>query len=55
MVAFTLVSYFQAPPHDIYIAWLDSGLHTAMTGGVAHVSDQIGSDSFRSSTPRNDL
>jgi len=41
MVEFLLISYFPISPHDIYTAWLDSGLHTAMTGGEAHVSDLV--------------
>lgn len=42
MVGFTLISNFPVPPHDIYVAWLDSDLHSAMTGGKAHVNNLIG-------------
>ena len=42
---FTLVTELPASPKQIYDSWLSSEGHTAMTGGVAHISDQIG-DSF---------
>lgn len=45
MEAFELKEIFRVSPSDIYHAWLDSALHSAMTGGEAVCGDQIG-DSF---------
>jgi activator of HSP90 ATPase len=44
MVEFTLISYFHVLPRDLYSAWLDSDLHSAMTGGKAHVNGQVGEE-----------
>jgi uncharacterized protein YndB with AHSA1/START domain len=40
--AFTLTATIPASAQDIYEAWLDSEAHTAMTGGEAAMSDEIG-------------
>jgi uncharacterized protein YndB with AHSA1/START domain len=40
--AFTLTATIPASAQDIYDAWLDSEGHTAMTGGEAAMSDEIG-------------
>jgi hypothetical protein len=40
-----LKEIFSANPSEIYEAWLDSDLHTKMTGGLALCSKNIG-DSF---------
>ncbi|NKB35868.1 MAG: hypothetical protein GKR93_01680 [Gammaproteobacteria bacterium] len=42
---FTLVTELPGSPKQIYDSWLSSEGHTAMTGGVAHVTDQVG-DSY---------
>jgi uncharacterized protein YndB with AHSA1/START domain len=31
-----------APPTTVYLAWLDSGEHSAMTGGVAKIDSSVG-------------
>ena len=31
-----------APPTTVYLAWLDSGEHTAMTGGAAKIDSSVG-------------
>ena len=41
---FTLVTELPASPEQIYDSWLSSEGHTAMTGGVAHVTDRVGED-----------
>ncbi len=33
---------FPIPVEQLYTAWLDSKQHSAMTGGEAHCSDQLG-------------
>lgn len=40
--SFTLIKAFEVNSEQIYQAWLDSTLHTAMTGGKAICSDQTG-------------
>jgi len=42
---FELREIFNVEPSVIYKAWLDSGLHSNMTGGEALCSDKVG-DSF---------
>ena len=44
-IHFEVSAEITATPKQIYEAWLDSEQHSAMTGGSAIVSDQIG-DSF---------
>lgn len=44
-VEFEVSDVVQAPPSEIYDAWLDSEAHSKMTGGYAKVSSKIG-DSF---------
>lgn len=39
---FTLVTELPADPELVYDSWLSSDGHTAMTGGVAHVTDKVG-------------
>ena len=39
---FTVADTIPAPAQDLYDAWLDSAGHTAMTGGAAHVSAEVG-------------
>ncbi len=39
---FTVADVVAATPQDLYDAWLDSERHTAMTGGAAHVSAEVG-------------
>jgi len=39
-LSFTISTTISTSPEDIYRAWLDSGGHTAMTGGQAVASDQ---------------
>jgi uncharacterized protein YndB with AHSA1/START domain len=41
---FTVASKIPASPQEIYDAWLDSLAHSAMTGGEANMSDQIGAE-----------
>ncbi len=41
----TLKTTIKASPQEIYNAWLDSRLHSKMTGGLAKCSNEIG-DSF---------
>jgi activator of HSP90 ATPase len=41
-IEFEVVDWIPAPPKVVYAAWLDSAEHSAMTGGVAVVSDQVG-------------
>ena len=40
--SFTVSEHFNASPMEIYLAWLNSEKHSAMTGGVAKVSDLPG-------------
>ena len=44
-IKFEVSAEITASPEQIYEAWLDSRQHSAMTGGMADVSDQAG-DSF---------
>ena len=39
---FTLSTILPAAPQSIYRAWLDTRLHSAMTGGTAVMSSQLG-------------
>lgn len=39
---FTLTITLKSTPEQIYNAWLDSKLHSQMTGGEANCSNQIG-------------
>ncbi len=41
-IDFTVSDVIPAPPRDLYDAWLDSAGHTAMTGGAAHASAEVG-------------
>ncbi len=39
-IEFEISTQINAPPETLYRAWLDSGEHSAMTGGRARVSDR---------------
>ena len=39
---FTLERDLPAPPSAVYDAWLDSGAHSAMTGGEARIEIRVG-------------
>ena len=41
-IQFRVSELFRASPGSLYNAWLDSDLHSNMTGGKAQVSDQVG-------------
>ncbi len=41
-IEFEVETLITAPAQTLFNAWLDSDQHTAMTGGEAHVSDEIG-------------
>jgi len=41
---FTLTTTIPATPQDIYEAWLDSIAHSAMTGGEANMSAEVGAE-----------
>jgi uncharacterized protein YndB with AHSA1/START domain len=41
---FTLTAVIPASAQEIYEAWLDSVVHSEMTGGQARVSDEIGAE-----------
>jgi uncharacterized protein YndB with AHSA1/START domain len=41
---FTLTATLAAAPQDIYEAWLDSIAHSAMTGGEAKMSTELGAE-----------
>jgi activator of HSP90 ATPase len=41
---FTLTIRLSATPQQIFDSWLSAEGHTAMTGGVAHVTPHIGDD-----------
>jgi len=41
---FTLTTTIPAVPQDIYEAWLDSIAHSAMTGGEASMSSEVGGE-----------
>lgn len=43
--SFVLEETFETDPSIIFNAWLNSELHSKMTGGVAHCSKEVG-DSF---------
>jgi uncharacterized protein YndB with AHSA1/START domain len=43
-VKFRISELFSKPPEYLYQAWLNSKLHSQMTGGKAQVSDQVGDD-----------
>jgi uncharacterized protein YndB with AHSA1/START domain len=40
--AFTLTTTIPASPQEVYEAWLDSVIHSEMTGGEASMSDETG-------------
>lgn len=40
---FTLSTKLPATPQEVYDAWMESDGHTAMTGGIAQVGEEIGS------------
>jgi activator of HSP90 ATPase len=42
---FTLKTHIPASPEAIYIAWLSSATHAAMTGGAAEATENVG-DAF---------
>jgi uncharacterized protein YndB with AHSA1/START domain len=42
--AFTLTTTIAASPQEIYEAWLDSVIHSQMTGGEASMSDETGAE-----------
>jgi len=42
--SYKLTTTIPASPEEIYEAWLDSLIHSEMTGGEATMSDQIGAD-----------
>ena len=42
--AFTLTTTIPASPQEIYDAWLDSVIHSQMTGGEASMSDEPGAE-----------
>ena len=42
--SYTLSTVIPASPSEIYQAWLDSILHSEMTGGEANMSDEVGAD-----------
>ena len=41
-ISFTISDTYAIPPEALYVAWLDSVLHSAMTGGEAHISAELG-------------
>ena len=41
---YTLTSIIPATPQEIYDAWLDSLVHSEMTGGEASMSDEVGAE-----------
>ena len=41
-VEFRISNLISAPPEELYHAWLDSEVHSKMTGGKAEISDQVG-------------
>ena len=41
MIQFRVSEVFPATPEKLYQAWLDSEIHSKMTGGKAQVSDQV--------------
>jgi len=41
---FTLTATIPAAPRDVYEAWLDSIAHSAMTGGEANMSAEVGAE-----------
>jgi uncharacterized protein YndB with AHSA1/START domain len=43
-IEFTISTEIPAAPEQVYHAWLDSELHSTMTGGTAHVNAEIGVD-----------
>src|SRR6516162_11569208 len=42
--AFTITTTIPASPQEIYEAWLNSVVHSEMTGGEASMSDEVGAD-----------
>ena len=43
-IKFRISETFPATPEALYEAWLNSDLHSEMTGGKAEVSDQVGDE-----------
>ena len=43
-VEFVISDLFPVSVEKLYSAWLDSDIHTKMTGGKAEVSDQVGGE-----------
>lgn len=41
---FTIKTIFEVPASKIYKAWLSTESHTAMTGGEASISDNVGDE-----------
>ena len=41
-ISLTIIDVIPATPEEIYQAWLSSEGHTAMTGGEAHASGEVG-------------
>lgn len=41
-IEFRLTEVFPTTPGVLYQAWLNSGIHSEMTGGKARISDQVG-------------
>ena len=41
-VEFEVSDVIPASPDKVYSAWLDSDEHSAMTGGFARITDQVG-------------
>lgn len=42
LMEFEITTTINATPEQVYKAWLDSDLHTQMTGGAAECSDKMG-------------
>jgi uncharacterized protein YndB with AHSA1/START domain len=42
--AFTLTTTIAASPQEVYEAWLDSAIHSQMTGGEASMSEETGAE-----------
>ena len=43
-ISFEVSESFPASPEEIYAAWLDSDGHSAMTGGLARASAEVGAE-----------
>lgn len=42
MISFSITQHFNVSAATLFKAWLDSDIHSAMTGGEAQCSDQVG-------------